>query len=130
MWRDDASYRVSTLCFVGKGRRARLASFIRSKDYLMTKSVTTQYVTALTPIAVLCLFAFLSIDFSPALAAAVLRLANVRAMPATVRAMIGPLCARGNWLTQLRACEGFFRAASHSAVSLQKSPLSLSPSMT
>lgn len=96
----------------------------------MTKSVTSQYVAALTPIVVLCLFAFLSIDFSPALTAAVLRLADVRATLATVRAMIGPLCARGDWLTQLRACEGFFRAASHSAVSLQKSPFSLSPSMS
>jgi hypothetical protein len=96
----------------------------------MTKLVTSQYVAALAPIAVVCLLAFLSIDFSPALAAAVLRLADIRATLATVRAMIGPLRARRDRLTQLRACNGFFRAAAHPAVSPHKSPLSLSPSMT
>jgi len=92
----------------------------------MTKSVISQYVAASAPIAVLCLFAFLSIDFSPALAAALLQLADVRATFATVQAMIGALCALGGWRTQLRACEGFFGATAYCPILLQTSPLSSS----
>jgi hypothetical protein len=92
------------------------ASFFRDEDGFMTKSVISQYVAALTPIAVVCLLAFVSIDFSPALAAMFLQLADLRATLATVRSAIGPICASGAWLAQLRACEGFFGATVHPPV--------------
>ncbi len=88
----------------------------------MTNSLTNRHIAALIPIAVVCLLAVLSIDFSPALAAVVLRLADVRTTLATVRSMIGPICAGINWLSQLRACEGFFSATAQSPRHVRSCP--------
>jgi hypothetical protein len=86
----------------------------------MTNSLTNQYAAALIPIAVLCLLAFLSVDFSPALAAALLRLADVRSALATVRSMIGPLCANGDWLSPLGLCERSFGPTTLSGAPCQR----------
>jgi hypothetical protein len=82
----------------------------------MTKSIAAQYVAAFIPIAILCLIAFFSVDVSPALASALLRLAEIRAALAAARSLVGPLCASSDWLAHPGACERLLSAATLSVM--------------
>jgi hypothetical protein len=64
----------------------------------MKKYVTKQNIAALTGIAVLCLLAFLSVSFSPALAATLSRGFDLSVAFSTARSIIRSLCAAGGGL--------------------------------
>jgi hypothetical protein len=64
----------------------------------MKKYVSKQNIATLTRIAVLCLLAFLSVSFSPALAATLSRGFDLSAAVSTARSIMVSLCAARDWL--------------------------------
>ena len=63
----------------------------------MKKYITKQNIVALTRIAVLCLLAFLSVSFSPVLAATLSRGFDLSAALSTARSIMVSLLAARDW---------------------------------
>ena len=70
----------------------------------MKKSVTKRNIVALICVAVPGAIAVLSVSFSPAFAATLLRSVDVTATPSAVWSMIGPFCAIKDWLPPVGTC--------------------------
>ena len=70
----------------------------------MKKYVTSQNIAALTRIAVLCLLAFVSVGFSPALAAALARSVDAGVTLSAICSMTAPLRAIREWVLPFGSC--------------------------